>query len=418
MKKILILILLALCFACASAEQADFLGKPFPDFSAADTEGNTFTLSEALKEREAAVLVIWSSRCPLCRAEMPVLNELFEAYGDQVAFFALSGDGEDTMETVAAYREANGIRFPMGLDEGRALSGYTGTREGHAAVIVDRFGNAVFFRNGCFMSAGGAARCVECFLGEEYAETAVLTDFPADVSTRAFPVSPSAAVRVENEGARRVNLAPEGAGGNAAAFVVYDDAARLRIEMSAADDPADTILFDEAACAFREVPELYDPERGAYVYDAAMPGADGTRPFARVCLFRVSTGETLAEVFLISGDESIEKLAEHVAGPGHTAAWEYAVGNADEEIPPADAYILYVVDQFGAPVPGVMVNFCTDTACTMMRSDANGTIVFGGETDAYHVQLLKAPAGYGFDAGFEAFIGPARGEWALRVRKD
>ena len=48
---------LALCAGTASAEErnAGILGMPFPDFTAADTEGNTFSLSEALKDHEAVL---------------------------------------------------------------------------------------------------------------------------------------------------------------------------------------------------------------------------------------------------------------------------------------------------------------------------------------------------------------------------
>ena len=44
---------LVLCVSIAAAEASkDFLGKPFPDFTVTDSEGKTFTLSEALKDHE------------------------------------------------------------------------------------------------------------------------------------------------------------------------------------------------------------------------------------------------------------------------------------------------------------------------------------------------------------------------------
>ena len=57
MKKILALLLSIMLLAgIASAEetQDDFLGKPFPDFTVTDTDGNSFTLSEALKDHDTA----------------------------------------------------------------------------------------------------------------------------------------------------------------------------------------------------------------------------------------------------------------------------------------------------------------------------------------------------------------------------
>ena len=82
------------------------------------------------------------------------------------------------------------------------------------------------------------------------------------------------------------------------------------------------------------------------------------------------------------------------------------------------AYGLHVADQDGAPVPGVYVNFCTDTACVMCFSDEDGLISFDGAPDRYHVQVLKVPEGYSLDEESELYTDPAYGEWTLRLRKD
>ena len=170
MKKVLIALalLLALCLASAYAEEAGILGQPFPDFTVTDTQGNEFTLSEALKDHEAALINIWATWCPPCEAEMPMLNEVYEQYGDQVAFIALSYDADDTAEKVEAYRVDHGISFPMGRDEGAALYQYLGRQGVPTTVIVDRFGNAAFLRVGSFFDTGEVRRVLEAFLGDGY----------------------------------------------------------------------------------------------------------------------------------------------------------------------------------------------------------------------------------------------------------
>ena len=92
----------ALCAGTASAEakNADILGKPFPDFTATDSEGNTFTLSEALKDHEAVLINFWATWCGPCRNEFPYLNEAYGKYRDRVAFIALSTDPNDTIEKI------------------------------------------------------------------------------------------------------------------------------------------------------------------------------------------------------------------------------------------------------------------------------------------------------------------------------
>ena len=82
------------------------------------------------------------------------------------------------------------------------------------------------------------------------------------------------------------------------------------------------------------------------------------------------------------------------------------------------AYVLHAVDQYGDPVSGVYVNFCTDTTCTPVQSDENGIITFDGEPDRYHVQLLKVPEGYSIDPDLELYTGEAYSEEDLLIRKD
>lgn len=84
----------------------------------------------------------------------------------------------------------------------------------------------------------------------------------------------------------------------------------------------------------------------------------------------------------------------------------------------AEAYTVTVVDQNGEPVPGVFINFCTDATCTPAMSDENGVITFAGEPDVYHLQVLKAPEGYSFDASFEAYTEAEYGAMTVEIVKD
>ncbi len=420
MKKTLMLILLAaiLCFGVSTAEEAGMLGQPFPDFTAVDTEGNTFVLSEALKDHEAVVLNLWATWCTFCKTEFPFLSEAREAYGDRVAFIALSAEEEDTMEKVAAYRREYGVDIPMGLDEGAALYAYTGGNGFPTTVIIDRFGNAAFEQIGAFLSAGDVKRAIGFFLGDGYTETVVLREIPPDTATGAFPVSSATAVRVENEGARYVTFFLAEDPDPLKACVVEDDTARLRLEAAAADNPSAMICFDAGTYTFHEVRGLLDPQRGVYTYQTAMPGADAEQHFTYVILLDGPSGAVYDQFFLISGDEYIGEMADWIASQGYTVTWEYTDSEPEKATTSPAAYLLYVVDQDGAPVPGVYANFCTDSTCVPRKADENGVITFDGAPDVYHVQLLKVPEGYSFDEGFEMYTGDTYGEWILRIRKD
>ena len=75
------------------------------------------------------------------------------------------------------------------------------------------------------------------------------------------------------------------------------------------------------------------------------------------------------------------------------------------------------VDQNDAPVPGCIINFCTDEACVPTVADENGVAVFEGAPYAYHLQVIKVPEGYEFDTKQEFYAEPEGGELTFVVTK-
>ncbi len=414
---ILLALILALCLGAAVADGEEILGRPFPDFTVTDVDGNVFTLSEALKDHEAAVINLWATWCPPCRLEFPFLDEAAERYGDRVAFISLSVEEADTPEEIRAFRSELGLSLPMGRDEGTALYDYIGAGTIPATVVVDRFGSAVFCHRMCFKSSREVFSVIEAVLGDNYTETAVLQGIPLPDATAVFPVGASREVHVENPSARRLVFRSEEAGYRLEAWVVNDSTAHLRLELPASDDPYGMVLYDANRNELHELPSLLDADRGSYVLDRPMPAPEEEAHFVEVGLYEFLDPEDpdVLDVYLIPDETLLEEFCEALRSYG----WVLAEGEETAEAREApQAYVLHVTDQYGAPVPGVMVNFCTDMACTMMQGDGNGTITFRGAQDVYHVQLLKAPQGYSFDRSLELYVGRDYGEWVLRIRKD
>ena len=417
MKKTIVWILLALALLFgAAAEDSAILGRPFPDFSVTDSQGNPFSLSEALQGHEAVLINLWASWCPPCEAEFPHLTEAYREYGDRVAFIALSCDGEDTPALIEAYRQAHGIPFPMAQDRDLAVDGYVQSPFIPVTVIVDRFGRAAFLQARMFASAGEIARTLDAFLGEGYTETAVLTRIPPDTSTRAYRVSAAWGIQVENGEKKGAAFSAMGDPEPQPAYVVYGDTAHLRVEVPADAGLEGVLLIDYSHNKILELNSLLDPESGAFVYDLPMPGPEEA-------VYACVSVETMEDQFfcglyLIPGEEGMEPPADEMTARGNEGSREYPEDARTEDAGRNACYLLHVMDQEGAPVPQVYVNFCTDTACFMQVSDENGVIAFDGQPDVYHLQILRTPDGYSFDEGFSLYTDSAYGEWALRVKKD
>ena len=414
--RIILLLVLVLFAGTAAAENTAILGQPFPDFTAEDTEGNTFALSEALKDHEAVLVNIWATWCSPCRQEFPDLNEVYEQYKDRVAFIALSSEPNDTLPVIADFRKEMELAFPMGREEGTGLASYLNVMGIPTTVIVDRFGNAVFMRTGAFAGAAEVGRLLDAFLGDTYTETRVLDSIPRDTTTRAFPVSAARALYVDNEDARRfvlrVQQAEAGYDMAFEGYVISGDTARLRFEIAADENPASIVYLGEG---MKEMTSLLDPDQNTYVYEQRIP--DGMHYTSGALINQdVENDGNAIQFLLIAGEEYIKELEEEFRSWGATVSWQYE--DLKTEKTAAEAYILHMADQYGNPVPGVAANFCTDTACNMLVSDENGIISVSGEPTDYHVQLLKAPDGYSFDKGFEMQTGTAFGEWSLLIRKD
>ena len=421
MKKVILILLaltLSLAVSASAEDESSLLGKPFPDFTIKDCEGNTFTLSEALKDHEAVLINFWATWCGPCRSEFPAINKVYEEYKDKVAFIALSIEPEDKNEVISSFRQTNGLSLPMGRDKDHKLYDTAKTTSIPVTIIIDRFGNVVFFQIGCFRTADDLIRTLDAFLGDQYTETAVLNSVPADNSTVALPVSPARALWVENEGAQKATIHIEGSENTLNFCIVNDSTAHVIAEISASDSPTDVVFYNSDA-GYTDLKDMLDPNRGVLTCDVSVP-EEGQVLVALMDYQKIVTemnDPDIIQFYIIRNPSEIDTHIDALKASGYSnVTVEYETEtNAGSK---ADAYIIHVLDQNGDPVPEVCVNFCTDVACVPCESDEDGTIVYTGKPDVYHVQIIDYPEGYSCDESFEMYTPKTYGEWVLRLRKD
>lgn len=86
------------------------------DFTVTDREGNTVKLSEFFGK--PIIINFWATWCGPCKSELPVFDEAYKKYGEDVTFLMVNlTDGyRDTVEAVKAFIEDTGYTFPVYFD--------------------------------------------------------------------------------------------------------------------------------------------------------------------------------------------------------------------------------------------------------------------------------------------------------------
>jgi peroxiredoxin len=121
------------------------------DFTFTDIHGKTHRLSDY--RGKVVVLQFFGTYCPPCRAEMPVLQKLYEKYKDKVMVIGLSVDyiGEKPEKLKNFVREM-GVTYPVGPATERAWSEYAGKYTGLDSIpqtfIIDKEGRVRYFEVG------------------------------------------------------------------------------------------------------------------------------------------------------------------------------------------------------------------------------------------------------------------------------
>ena len=172
MKKLICILLALLLFASlGAAAYADSgigvePGQPMPDFTVQLTDGTTATLSALLKEKDLVVLNIFASWCGPCEREFPEMEAVYQAHSDKMVIVSASGDPNDTMDIISAYKDSHKLSFPMGLASEElyplAGSGFPTT------IFIDRSGNVGFIKVGAFASREEFEGKANTFLSADY----------------------------------------------------------------------------------------------------------------------------------------------------------------------------------------------------------------------------------------------------------
>ncbi|MBI5043607.1 MAG: redoxin domain-containing protein [Nitrospirae bacterium] len=95
------------------------LGGPAMDFTLMDIDNKEVKLSDF--KGKAVMLRFWSSRCPSCKKEMPVVEKAYRKLKDK-GFVVLAINIEDPKEVAAETANKLDLTFPILIDKGMSIT--------------------------------------------------------------------------------------------------------------------------------------------------------------------------------------------------------------------------------------------------------------------------------------------------------
>ena len=148
-KKIVAAAIAVALFACGDVKSASDVGSSAEDFTATDTEGNTFHLSDHVG-KQVVLIDFWATWCAPCLAEMPHLEAMQDKYKKNgFLVVAVSMDGPESISDVPAFAKRNQMNFPVLLDEDSSIASiYNPRKSAPLSVIIDKGGHIAAVREG------------------------------------------------------------------------------------------------------------------------------------------------------------------------------------------------------------------------------------------------------------------------------
>ncbi len=140
---VIVAIVLAVYFRGGNAPPAGptgLTGQQAPSFTVPQLGGGDSDL--AAHRGRVLVMNLWATWCPPCRAEMPDLQRLYEAYKNRNVD-VLGVDQGESASRVAAFAKSLGIQYPILLDQNQQYGRVYAALGLPTTIIVDRQGTVM-----------------------------------------------------------------------------------------------------------------------------------------------------------------------------------------------------------------------------------------------------------------------------------
>jgi cytochrome c biogenesis protein CcmG, thiol:disulfide interchange protein DsbE len=147
----------------ATPAPAPVAGAPAPDFTLTNLAGQPVKLSSL---RGQVVLInFWATWCIPCRAEMPAIQQAYNAHKGQ-GFTVLAVNLNESRQDVQSYVTSLNVNFPVLLDAGDSISNLYRVRGYPTSFFIDRSGTVAIENVGMMTDAQLAGNLAKVGLGE------------------------------------------------------------------------------------------------------------------------------------------------------------------------------------------------------------------------------------------------------------
>lgn len=119
-----------------NADDAAYLASYKWDLKGVNTEDIAF---EQLKGKVVFVN-FWATWCPPCRAEMPMIQELYNDYKEKIAFILVTDEGKSKVQQ---YFDENDYDFPVYNNASSPPKPFSETNSIPASYIIDKSGTVI-----------------------------------------------------------------------------------------------------------------------------------------------------------------------------------------------------------------------------------------------------------------------------------
>jgi len=142
---------------------APVTGAPAPDFTLASLAGGQVKLSSL--KGQVVLVNFWATWCIPCRAEMPAIQQAYNARKGQ-GFTVLAVNLNESRQDIQTYVDTLNVSFPVLLDAGDSISTLYRVRGYPTSFFIDRSGTVAIENVGMMTDTQLADNLAKLGLGE------------------------------------------------------------------------------------------------------------------------------------------------------------------------------------------------------------------------------------------------------------